>query len=530
MDFFLHNFDTRKIPREKRHIVIVGSGIAGLATAIYLIQLGLSPTLVTIGRKRGSTVHAQGGIASAVAEGDTPDHHLEDTITAGDGLVDEKVAKVFVYEGIERVIDLARWGVEFARDNNGFFELAREGNHSRRRILHVGDTTGEAIQETLFRIVKGKGIEILEGYRMIEILTREEKVHGIIIEDIRTKERIFLNTPIVVLATGGASYLFKETTNPRGQDGYGIAAAFRAGAYLSDMEFVQFHPTVLYEENQPRFLISEAVRGEGAFLLNEKGERFMFKYHRLGELAPRDVVAKSIYFETQKSGIPYVYLDMRHLQKKGIDIPKRFPLIFTTLIKKGVDPRKEPVKVSPAAHYFIGGVKTDIFARSNIKGLYVAGEAASTWVHGADRLASNSLLEGMVFGAHAAYSIFLSLERTAWSIPEGDFNGEFEEKPFSREDFENLRTQLWEKAGIAREKKKLLELREQTKELLHEALHRRSGNDLMISANLIAFILTSSALEREESRGCHYRVDFPNKNPLFQFHSIFSLGKFEKNL
>ncbi|HKV89939.1 MAG TPA: FAD-binding protein, partial [Thermoplasmata archaeon] len=376
--------------------LIVGSGIAGLYVALRARELGLRPTLVTKSRlEESNTRYAQGGIAAAVGSDDSIDRHLADTVRAGDGLVDRRAARILTEEAPKRIADLVRFGVPFDTVN-GHVALGREAAHSRSRILHAGgDATGLQIEETLRHRALAEGIEARErttlrrlersGSWVMATLSRED---GRDVEDVEGAA--------VVLATGGAGGLYQYSSNPTVTTGEGIGLAFRAGAVVTDLEFVQFHPTTFYREGAPRFLMTEAIRGEGAFLRDDAGERFLLRYDPAAELAPRDVVARAIDREMRRTGATCVWLDATGIPRDRLFA--RFPTITRFLASYGLDPSRDRIPVAPAAHYTVGGVATDLDGHSSVAGLFVVGEAAATGVHGANRLASNSLLEGLVFG------------------------------------------------------------------------------------------------------------------------------------
>ncbi|MGE5398502.1 MAG: L-aspartate oxidase, partial [Chitinophagales bacterium] len=378
----------------KTDFLIIGSGIAGLFTALKASETGDVVVLTKKSMKDSNTGLAQGGIAAAVHEEDSPFLHLEDTLEAGAGLCDIEAVQVLVTEGPDRVRELMAIGARFDTVN-GTVALTREAAHSRARILHAADATGEAIRQALVESCLQKpSINIQENQFLIDLLTVGGECQGALIMDGNTGQKVVYLARATVVATGGIGQLYKYTTNPDIATADGMAACFRAGCRLADMEFIQFHPTVLATSANQRFLISEAVRGEGALLFNHGGERFMPNYHPLGELAPRDIVARAIWNQMALSQSDYVYLDLTGLKNPA----KRFPNIYKTCLEQGYDLFKDRIPVSPAAHYMMGGVQTNINGETGVYGLYACGEMACTGVHGANRLASNSLLEGLVFG------------------------------------------------------------------------------------------------------------------------------------
>ena len=390
-------------------VVVVGAGLAGLFTALKLAPL---PVTVVSGARLGegaSSLWAQAGIAAALAEGDSPEHHAEDTIRAGAGIVDEKIAELLAREARDRVEDLLRYGVPFDKDLEGHFMLGREAAHGRNRILHVkGDTAGRAIMAALLAAVRATpSISVIEGFTARDLLLRDGRVQGVELAPVDggpSARGLLLPASAVVLATGGTGQIYAITTNPREARGEGIAIAARAGAVIADAEFVQFHPTAINVGKDPAPLATEALRGEGALLINGRGERFMRAVHEDAELGPRDVVARAVFREVASGR--GAFLDCRHL---GPELAEHFPTVFASCRAAGIDPVREPIPIAPAAHYHMGGILTDAQGRSTVDGLWACGEVASTGAHGANRLASNSLLEAVVFGARVARDIAASL-------------------------------------------------------------------------------------------------------------------------
>jgi L-aspartate oxidase len=517
--------------------VVMGAGIAGLRAAIQLASQGTVLVVTKESLGESNTFYAQGGIAVASWE-DTDDVglHLSDTVSAGDGLVFGPAAEVLVAEGPERVAELIEWGTRFDRDR-GKLLRTREGAHSRPRILHAnGDATGAEISRSLVAQARAHTrIQFAEWTMVSRLFLKDGRVVGVELvparADARDRERVTgVPARAVLIASGGAGQVYSDTTNPPVATGDGIALAYAAGAELADMEFYQFHPTAFSYPGAPRFLMSEALRGEGAFLRNDRSERFMERYHPLLELAPRDVVARAITREgsDEAGGVRQVYLDMRHI--RNVDLHKRFPGISAFLARYSLDLQRDLIPVRPAAHYLMGGVRTDLMGRTKVKGLYAAGEAACTGVHGANRLASNSLLEGLVFGARAARAMVEDDQRydlidcasPHLSAP-GDQRDEAVDASVT-----GLQHGMWMDGGLLR-----------SQQLLEAGLHvvARVVDELgfsneaargrrMLEANslcTVARAILCSALARRESRGAHFRNDFPKRNDAeFQKHSIFT--------
>jgi L-aspartate oxidase len=512
------------IPRET-DFVIVGAGIAGLRAAIGLASAGRVLVLTKEALWESNTNYAQGGIAVAMGGEEDVSLHLEDTMNAGDGLVNREAAAVLVEEGPRRVEELLQWGTGFDREN-GELMLTREGAHSRNRILHAhGDATGAEIGRALLAHAQSLADVQLEEWAMcVDLLVEDGEVCGLTVLD-RAGELTSVRSRAVLLASGGAGQAFSDTTNPAVATGDGIAMACRAGADIEDMEFYQFHPTALNLPGVPRFLLSEALRGEGAWLRNAQGERFMERYHPLLELAPRDVVARAITresFGARPGETLPVYLDMRHVTR--INPAQRFPGITAFLHQHGLDLSRNCIPVRPAAHYLMGGVRTSVDARASLPRLYAAGEAACTGVHGANRLASNSLLEGLVFGARAANQM-----RNESALPGGMAEIERPRAASSSEReglLVNLQQLMWQKAGLLRDGEDLREAKAELGEIEAELpldLNRASLE--LRSLHAIGTLIVDAALAREESRGAHYRKDFPQRDDeRFGRHSVASGG------
>jgi len=503
--------------------LIVGAGIAGLRAAIELCESGRVLVVTKEALGESNTHYAQGGIAVALSGGEDVALHLEDTVTAGDGLVDREAARVLVEEGPRRVEELLRWGTGFDREN-GRLMLTREGAHSRNRILHAnGDATGAEIGRSLLAHARAqKNITLVEWTTTVDLVVEDGAVVGAILLD-SSGEFVSVRARAILLASGGAGQVYSDTTNPAVATGDGIAMAWRAGAEISDMEFYQFHPTALSLPGVSRFLLSEALRGEGAYLRTSRGERFMERYHPLLELAPRDVVARAITREglgPAGAALP-VYLDMRHVT--GIDLHKRFPGISGFLAQNGLELSRDLIPVRPAAHYLMGGVRTDVDGRTSLPRLYAAGEVACTGVHGANRLASNSLLEGLVFGARAA-----SAMREDRGTPSSRREATHPAAGSTVEDvaplLKELQKKMWQNAGLLRDTAGLSAMRQDLNRLRVAPNADRASLEF---ANLhaVAELIVLSALARQESRGAHYRIDFPKRDDAqFSKHSV-ALGK-----
>jgi L-aspartate oxidase len=504
--------------------VVIGAGIAGLRAAIELAAAGRVVVLTKREVTDSNTQWAQGGIAAALGDEDEVGLHYQDTLNAGDGLCNPDAVKVLVEEGPERIEELIAWGTQFDRTGTKL-AFGREGAHSRNRILHAhGDSTGREIARALYAKVQTlPQISVCEFEFSTDLILEAGRICGIHMLDENGSPR-HISTPGVLLASGGLGQLYSSTTNPSVATGDGVAMAFRAGAEVSDMEFVQFHPTALYLKNAPRFLLSEALRGEGAYLRNGEMARFMAKYHPLAELAPRDVVARAIMHELSVSRAKesVVYLDLTHLDSEHIKT--RFPRIYSTCLQYNIDITTELIPIRPAAHYAMGGVRTDLEGRTSVKGLYAAGEAAATGVHGANRLASNSLLEGLVFGARAGKSMCIEARavannRNAAAPPAGRVSA-----PAVEETIRAIQNLMWQDAGIVRtglQLKHAIQMLEEMQSQLAAPVSRRSWEAQNLRT--AALLVCRSALAREESRGAHYRIDFPaHDDQRFQKHSVAS--------
>jgi L-aspartate oxidase len=515
--------------------LVIGAGVAGLRAAVELARHGEVLVVTKESVAESNTHYAQGGIAVAM-EGDADVAlHLEDTVNAGDGLVCRAAAEALVAEGPVRVAELIEWGAAFDSEA-GQLLRTREGAHSLPRILHAnGDATGAEISRSLVAFARvHKRIQFAEWTTVTGLLVADGRVIGadLLGCDRRPRHQQRVSTRAVLVAAGGAGQVYSDTTNPAVATGDGIALAAQAGAQLADMEFYQFHPTALSLPGAPRFLLSEALRGEGAILRNDRGERFMERYHPLLELAPRDIVARAITHEgmgATPAESRVVHLDMRDVQ--GIDLHQRFPGISAVMARYSLDLSRDLIPVRPAAHYLMGGIKTDLFGRTTLQGLYAAGEAACTGVHGANRLASNSLLEGLVFGARAAQAMLdecLPLGRDLvggleTSVPLSDV-----EKQKLEEIIVKLQASMWAYAGLLRQESTLrlgFAAQEACAVALAELAAAGKGSRRLSEAlamSRVAHAILASALARTESRGAHFRNDFPHRDDAhFQKHSIF---------
>jgi L-aspartate oxidase len=497
--------------------LVVGAGVAGLRAAIELAEAGEVLVIAKNTLHESSSEYAQGGIAVALSDDDEVELHEQDTMAAGDGLCNRSAVHTLVEEGPAAIQQLIEWGAAFDREG-AKLSFTQEGAHSRRRILHAhGDSTGREIALTLYRKASSLPNIRFQSYAAItDLLVDEGCVSGAVVYDEYARESHAIAARAVLLATGGLGRVYLETTNPDVATGDGVAMAWRAGAEISDIEFVQFHPTALHVEGAPRFLLSEALRGEGAYLINARGERFMQRYHQLGELAPRDVVSRAIVAEIRATGAPHVFLDLRH--RGAYFIRARFPRIYETCLQYGVDMATQPAPVDPAAHYAMGGVRTDLDGRASLPGLFAAGETACTGVHGANRLASNSLLEGVVFGARAGRA----MREVAGGSP-GAHQIALPEVMFPCTTEEQIRRLAWRKCGIIRSGE---QLDEACRELQKDWQERNPDAGLaefcLRNMHTVALLIARCALAREESRGAHFRTDYPEKEAAFEKHSVIS--------
>jgi L-aspartate oxidase len=483
------------------NFLVIGAGVAGLRAAIELAPAGPVLVVAKESLRESSSEYAQGGIAVALSDDDRVELHEQDTLYAGDGLCDPAAVRTLVEEGPAAIQELIDWGAEFDREGD---ELAftREGAHSRNRVLHAhGDSTGREIARALYRKASSFPNIAIRGYSSITDLAVDD--HGVTGAILNGE---LVSADCVLLATGGLGRVFLNTTNPDVATGDGVAMAWRAGAEIQDIEFVQFHPTALHVEGAPRFLLSEALRGEGAKLRNAAGERFMERYHPLAELAPRDVVARAIVSEMNRTRATHVFLDLTHA---GPGFARaRFPRIYETCLGYGIDLERQPAPVAPAAHYAMGGVRTDLDGRTSIPRLYAAGEAACTGVHGANRLASNSLLEGVVFGARAARAMLG--QRPQPNPPRAHIPTSAATGPA----IDSLAVQqlAWRYCGIVRDGAGLAE----ACRLLESSAVTPDARNV----HAVALLIARCALAREESRGAHFRSDFPEKRNEFALHSV----------
>lgn len=501
--------------------IVIGSGIAGLRAAIELSEAGARVTVFTKQKTSDSnTEWAQGGVAVVLSDDDNAELHEEDTLFAGAGLCDEEAVRTLVEDGTKYIQELISWGTEFDREG-GKLVFTQEAAHSRRRILHAhGDATGKEISRALIaRARQEKNISILPFTSTEGLIITDGRCCGVRYIDALLRAPREMYAKAVILCTGGAGQIYLHTTNPEVATGDGMAMAYLAGAEIADIEFVQFHPTVLNLEKAPRFLLSEAMRGEGGILRNQAGERFMFNYDKAGELAPRDVVSRSIVTEMRKTGTRTAFLDMTAHDEDYLK--HRFPKIYETCQYYGLNIAKDLLPVSPAVHYFMGGMRTDLHGRSTIQGLYGAGEVTCTGVHGANRLASNSLLEGLVFGARAGKAMLEDTKDYELQITN------HERHRFHIDDKIDVATAvkkrvkrvMWERVGIARKAEDLERALSEFAQISQANLGTSSRNFVTV-----ATLVAKAALWRAESRGGHFRTDYPERDDeRFQVHSIQKL-------
>ena len=514
-------------------LVIVGSGIAGLSFALKVAQAGFRVAIFTKKDKAESnTNYAQGGIAAVTSAGDDLDKHVNDTLEAGDGLCDSEVVQEILRDGPDRIKDLIDLGVAFSSLDDGSPSLGKEGGHSERRVLHVKDVTGKAIEGALLANIAKQGVELFEHYFAIDLITaskarklgvevngEDDRVLGLYLYDANEEEVVTVSAPAILMATGGAGQTYLYTTNPSIATGDGIAMASRSGLPVMNLEFIQFHPTTFHSLEGDRFLITEAVRGEGAKLLDSKGRTFLKKYHPMADLAPRDVVARAIDREMKRSGSPFVRLDTPSMD---VDFPKRFPNVFENCLKRGVNPQESAIPVVPAAHYTCGGIPTKLDCSTNLEGLYACGEVACTGLHGANRLASNSLLEAVVMahrGAEAVCEFLENRKEERIDLPDwvdGDVPASDERVVLSH-NLDELKRTMWDYVGIVRSTKRLERAQSRIRNLVREIneyyWNARVDLPLLEVRNLVcvAELIIRSALSRKESRGLHYTLDYPDQ-------------------
>lgn len=507
--------------------LVIGSGIAGLSYALKVADKG-SVLLVT---KRQidftATSLAQGGIAAVATSQGNFTSHAEDTMVAGGDLSHPDIVDMTVRMGPQAITDLVNWGVEFSRNEHNEYDMTREGGHSHRRIFHAKDATGREIERALVAAVElHPSIKILEKHIAVDLITKakdykKNRCLGAYVLDIDRQEVITIGARFTVLATGGAGKVYLYTCNPDVATGDGVAIAWRAGATVANMEFMQFHPTTLYHPNAKSFLISEAVRGEGAILRRSDGTAFMADQHQLKDLAPRDIVARAIDHQMKKYGDDCVFLDITH--KSADYIRDRFPNIYATCLTYGIDMTREPIPVVPAAHYLCGGVQVDSHGESGVQDLFVIGESACTGMHGANRLASNSLLEGIVFASRAAETSLQRLESTEFEFPsiarwDSGNATDSDEEVIVAHNWDEIRRCMWSYVGIVRSDKRLnralsrIQLIQQ--EIIEYYWNFHITSDLIELRNIatVAELIVKSALQRKESRGLHFTLDYPERD------------------
>lgn len=515
--------------------LVIGSGIAGLFYALKVADHGHVIIITKKEKAESNTNYAQGGIASVFSPDDSYELHIQDTINAGAGLCKREAVEIMVREGPKKVEELIQIGVEFTRTQNGKLDLGIEGGHSRKRIVHAKDLTGREIERALLeKVLSHPNVELFEHHVAIDLITEHhlvgidkskkiDNIHcwGVYALDVKTGQVKKFLSKVTMLATGGLGQVYLHTTNPVIATGDGVAMAYRAGAKIGNMEFIQFHPTTLYNSGTPAFLISEAVRGFGGILRTKKGEDFMKKYDPRGSLAPRDIVARAIDTELKKSGDEFVYLDLTHLEPDKVK--DRFPHIYERCLEFKIDITKEPIPVVPAAHYSCGGVVTDLWGRTSIYGLYAAGETAMTGVHGANRLASNSLLEALVFSERAAVDSVRFVKENFFKFPNipdwidtGVFNTE--EWVLISHDRREIQQLMWDYVGIVRSTLRLERAKRRIELIANEIeeFYKKTKvtADILELRNLatVALLIIRSALMRKESRGLHFNTDYPYRD------------------
>lgn len=518
MHRYLVDFDTAELTQSYHDVLIIGSGIAGVYTALEIDESRQITILTKEEVEISNSVLAQGGIAVSLDKKDSPDLHMKDTLYAGAGLCDEKSVRVLVDEAVENISRICSFGVEFDKRSDApnvldSLALTREGAHSKNRIIHAGDATGKEVCDKLIHTAsQRKNISIQERIWVLDLLVKDDVCYGVLAFDERRGVLHVYYAGLVICASGGYGQLFQHTTNPEVATGDGAAFAYRAGAELMDLEFVQFHPTVLCHPENSSFLISEAVRGEGALLRNGKGERFMPKYHELAELAPRDVVSRCIFKEMMTTGEPNMFLDITHKERDVLE--RRFPTIFQTCLGYGIDLSKDYIPIAPAEHYCMGGIRTGLYGDTKIQRFFACGEAACTGIHGANRLASNSLLEGLVFGHRIGELAEEILRNGKQEMPRFVFSSDRvlmpEVDPQAMTD--ELKVLMTEKVGIVRTKEELEAALQRVEEMQEQVAKKRcvALQDFVLQNELLlASLVIRSAIQREESRGAHYRTDFP---------------------
>jgi L-aspartate oxidase len=505
---------------EKTDYIIIGSGIAGLRAGLELAKQGRVVVLTKDRVTESNTEYAQGGVAVVMSDDDQISLHYDDTIKAGVGLCDPDAVRVLVEDGPKYINELIRWGADFDRVG-GRLQLGHEAAHSRRRIVHAqGDSTGrEIVRAMLSRLRSLDGVQLIQHALTIDLLTEAGRCVGVGYVDTTTGRYHPVLARAVILASGGVGQIYAQTTNPDVATGDGLAMAYRAGAVLCDMEFVQFHPTALKLPGAPRFLLSEAMRGEGAKLRDARGELFMSGYDERAELAPRDVATRAIVSQMRRTETDTVYLDMTHLDSSHLKV--RFPRIYNTCLQYGIDLTRELIPVGPAAHYMMGGVRTDLDGRTTVAGLYAAGEVACAGIHGANRLASNSLLEGLVFGARAGKA----------ALAEAGARPKMQSRPkeaqpvcdwrIQADVFQKVRSVMWERVGIIRTGSNLQAALDILKECQDRAANQATKNFV-----IVATLVARAALFRRESRGAQFRRDFPERDDLqWLVHSAQCAGE-----